>query len=83
MSATPGDFIIFDSNPNDIYSVSGITMDSPFCEIYRYEVVDNTAPDSTYIQYPSQYVTAAATGCTDILPMTPATGEMAALASCN
>jgi hypothetical protein len=59
-------------------------MDSQFCEIYRYEIVDNTAPNpSTHIKYPSSYVTTAATGCTDILPMTPAAGEMVALSSCN
>jgi hypothetical protein len=68
-NTSPSDFIIFDSNPNDLYAVAGFSIDiNPYCEIYRYEIVDNTAPTpSSAIKYPSQYVTSAASSCTDML----------------
>jgi hypothetical protein len=44
---TSANFIIFDSNPNDVYSIAGMSMISSECEIFKYEIVDNIAQNPT------------------------------------
>jgi hypothetical protein len=39
--------MIFDSYPNDIYTIGGLSMIVSQCLIFRYEIVDNTALNPT------------------------------------
>lgn len=85
---TPAAFTIYDTintrvSPNDIYTIAGLTMDyQPYCEVYKYEVVSNTAPDTTgAFSYVSSYTTSAAAACVDLIPVAPAAGETAAIST--
>jgi hypothetical protein len=54
----------------------------PYCEVYKYEVVSNTAPDTTgAFSYVSSYTTSAAAACVDLIPVSPAAGETAAISA--
>ena len=60
-------------------------MDYPQCVVYKYEIVDSTAPSdqSPHTQYPSANVDSSVTTCSDIIPLSPTTAESTEIAKCD